>query len=136
MNEQDLPGATVMVEPLFWDDPYNRQGQIAKVTAFDIAENDFFVEFEDQQPGLYSANALLVLQEPDKIYEALDRQSGFLSTELTDDLMNIAILQQYGGKEQVKTALEIVQKNENAQLYGTQSLEDALGMQKSYKIGR
>lgn len=136
MNVEDVVGLMVMVHHLLVDDPAERTGQIGIIMGADRSQDDYFVRFDDEATAHYSADALQVLQPPEKLYELLENRQVPLSPGMRKDLLSIALLQRYGSAKQIKTAFELVQQHEHLQPYATLGLDEVLGGHRSYRIGR
>lgn len=128
MNNEELTGTLVMVNTVLWDDPAERMGQIGVVIDANMHHDEFLVRFDDKGKALYSADALLVLQSPDQLYQLIENRAGTLSPDLLKDLRHLALLQQYGAAKQIRTAFELVQHHTHLEVYGTRPLQEALGM--------
>ncbi|MGF7036942.1 hypothetical protein [Mucilaginibacter lappiensis] len=137
MAQQDeLTGSTVMVNPELIADPADKIGQIGTIEAADIAQDNFQVRFEDNQVGVYSADALLVLQKPEKIFSYLEQHAPQLNWSDYKDIFNMALLQKHGYPEQIPTVFEIAQKSALARSIGTISLENSLDLKTVQSRGR
>lgn len=101
-----------------------------------MAQDTFRVYFEDGEAGLYSAGGLLVLRLPHDIYTYLENQTATLSKQIFHDLLQIALLQEYGSARQMRTAFEIARQNSATDHYGLMSLQESLGQKTTYGIGR
>lgn len=134
-SEIQLPDY-VLVNSLLTDDPIYRQGEIGVITAAILNTDEFFVGFDDSQVGLYSADALLMLKQPESIYEYMHENALKLSVDDFKNLKNIALLLDYGTPQEHRTAMEIARKNLGVQLAALVSLEESLGLNQSYKRGR
>ena len=136
MTNDDLIGQTVMVNPVLWDDPANRMGEIGTITQADSNRDDFYVRFSDKQNALYSADALLVLKNPEQLYTYMENHSATLPAETLKDFHSLALLQEHGTPKNLKTAFELAQSNDQLTLNGMVSLEERLGLDQAYKRGR
>ena len=134
-SEVQLPDY-VLVNPRLTEDPVFRQGQVGVITAAILNTDEFIVGFDDSQVGLYSANALLLLKQPESIYEYMHQNAPSLSVDDFKALKNIALLLDYGTKSYMRTAMELVQKNENILDAATTGLDEFIGLNQSYKRGR
>ncbi|BAU51972.1 hypothetical protein [Mucilaginibacter gotjawali] len=134
-SEIQLPDY-VLVNPRLTDDPVYRQGEIGVITAAILNRDEFFVGFDDGQVGLYSADALLMLKQPESIYEYMHENALKLSVDDFKNLKNIALLLDYGTPREQRTAMEIARKNLGVQPAALVSLEERLGLKQSYKRGR
>jgi hypothetical protein len=134
-NEVQLPDY-VLVNPQLTNDPVFRQGAIGVITAAILNSDEFFVGFDDSQVGLYSADALLLLKQPEDIYGYMHDNALRLSVDDFKDLKNIALLLDYSTKPYMRTAMELVQKNENILGAATIGLDEFIGPNQSHKRGR
>src|ERR1700733_7922806 len=134
-SEVQLPDY-VLVNPRLTEDPVFRKGQVGGIKAAILNTDEFIVGFDDSQVGLYSANALLLLKQPESIYEYMHQNAPSLSVDDFKALKNIALLLDYGTKSYMRTAMELVQKNENILDAATTGLDEFIGLNQSYKRGR
>lgn len=136
MNLDELTGLTVMVHPLFWDDPAGRTGQIGIITDADRTRDDYLVRFDDKGRAHYNAGALQVLKPFEKLYELIENRDKTMSPGTYKDLLSVALLQRYGSAKQIRTAFELVQQHEHLQMAATLGLDEVLGEYRSYRVGR
>ena len=134
-SEIQLPDY-VLVNPQLTDDPVFRQGQIGVITAAILNTDEFIVGFDDAQVGLYSANALLLLKQPEDIYEYMYENASRLSLDEFKDLKNVAVLLDDGTKPNMRIAMELVQKNENILGAATTGLDEFIGLNQSKGLKR
>jgi hypothetical protein len=134
-NEVQLPDY-VLVNPGLIDDPAQKQGKIGVITAAILNTDDFYVGFDDKQVGLYSADALLLLKQPENIYEYLRDQALSLSTDDFRDLKNVALLLDHGTTKHQQTALKLLQKNESIIGAATIGLDELIGLKPSQGVRR
>ncbi|MET3981721.1 hypothetical protein ABIB62_004262 [Mucilaginibacter sp. UYP25] len=126
----------VLVHPQLKDDPVAKQGQIGVITAAILNSDEFYVGFDDKEVGLYAADALLLFNPSDQIYQNLKQDVMKLAPSTFKDLKNIALLLDYGTTKQQRTAMEIAQRNPDVIASAMVSLEETLGLDQSYKRGR
>jgi hypothetical protein len=126
----------VLVNPLVTTDPDFRQGETGVITAALLNTDEFFVGFDDGQVGLYSADALLLLNPPESIYEYMHEHALLLSNDDFRELKNIALLLDYGTKPYMRTALELAQKNQNILGAVTTGLDEFIGLNQSKGLKR
>lgn len=136
MEEENLKGTLVMVDPVFWDDPADRMGQIGVISGADTSRDDFYVRFDDKETALYGADVLLMLKSPDRLYEYAENHSATLSPEMLKDLHTIALIQEKGNASDLRAAMDLVQNDDNLTLYATDRLEESLSRNQSYKWSR
>lgn len=117
-----------MVRPELEHDSKHRQGQIGLVTEARLETDDIVLGFEDHHVGLYSSDALLTLKTPEEIYEYLRQNSISISVNDFKDLKQIALLTDHGTRNQVLTAFELIQKNNNILDAATVGLDQLLGI--------
>lgn len=134
-NEIQLPDF-LLVHPELKDDPVNKQGQIGFVTAAILNTDEFYIGFDDFEVGLYSADALLVLKPPGDIYDLLHHNALTLSVDDFKDLKNIALLLDHGTEKHVRTAMELVQKNDGIRNAATIGLDQLLGISQNRGLKR
>jgi len=134
-SEIQLPDY-VLVNSRLTDDPVHKQGQVGVITAAILNTNDFYVGFADNQVGLYSADALLLLKPAESIYEYIREQALRLSTDDFKDLKNIALLLDHGTKKHMLTAMELVQNNESILSATTTPLDEFIGLNQSKRLKR
>lgn len=134
-NEIQLPDF-LLVHPELKDDPVNKQGQIGFVTAAILNTDEFYIGFDDFEVGLYSADALLVLKPPGDIYDLLHHNALTLSVDDFKDLKNIALLLDHGTEKHVRTAMELVQKNDGIRNAAMIGLDQLLGISQDRGLKR
>lgn len=134
MKSEDLIGRPVMVHPYLHDDPAMRMGEIATIIEADLVRDLVQVRFDDDEDAFYTADALLVPKEPEKIYHYLENSWSKIHPQDYNDLYSIALLIEYGTPKHLRTAIEIAQANEDIQFNGLHSLETAAspGYQNGY----
>jgi hypothetical protein len=126
-NEIQLPDY-LLVHPDLKDDPVNKQGEIGFITAAILNTDEFYVGFDDHQVGLYSADALLTFKESGDIYDFMHQNALALSVDDFKDLKNIALLLDHGTEKHIRTALELVKKNDAIRDAVTIGLDRLLGI--------
>jgi len=137
MTEEQVPGTMVSVDTLLWNDPYEKRGEVGIITRADISADDFYVRFEDGSEGLYAGNSLRVLKDPEELWKMVTGPSpASISQQGKDDIQKIALLLQYGGEQSKRAAYQKIAWNDNLEFFATSTLEYALGMKPSNKIGR
>lgn len=109
-HEIQLPHL-LLVHPDLKDDPVNKQGEIGFITAAILNTDEFYVGFDDNEVGFYSADALLTFKEPGDIYDFMHENALTLSVDDFKDLKNIALLLDHGTEKHIRTAMELVKKN-------------------------
>jgi len=134
-NEVQLP-AYVLVHPELTNDPANKQGEIGFITAAILNTDEFYIGFDDKEVGFYGADALLMLNESELIYDFIDQNFGKLSTQDFKDLKNIVLLQLQGTEKHTRAALELVQKNTNIRDAATMGLDSFLGLSQQKGLKR
>lgn len=131
IDEQNLKGTVVMMHPEMWEAHADKEGVIGEIVKADPARDDFYVNYGGPQPRLHSADALMVLREPDEIYEFLQNHSAEISPYDFKDLKTIALLTDRGTVKQTRTAMELVQNNENIREASVIPLDKIIGLQQS-----
>lgn len=136
MNNEELIGQRVLVHPVLWDDPAEKNGEIGMITEADLADDLIRVKFEDQKYGFYGSDSLLVFRPSNDIYEQLKQNAGQLSAEQFKDLKNIALLLDYGKEPQLLKAMEMVRENPESLQGSMLSLEDKIRKAEVRQVGR
>lgn len=126
----------LMVNPELKDDPVNKQGEIGFITAAILNTDEFYVGFDDYQVGFYSADALLTFKEPGVIYDVMHEKALTLSVDDFKDLKNIALLLDHGTEKHIRTAMELVQKNNGIREAATIGLDQFLGLDQTRSLKR
>lgn len=134
-NEVQLP-AHVLVHPELTNDPANKQGEIGFITAAILNTDEFYIGFDDSEVGFYGADALLMLKDPEQLYEYIDQNFGKLSTGDFKELKNIVLLQLHGTEKHTLAALELVQKNNGIRDAATMGLDNFLGLSQQKGLKR
>lgn len=134
-NEIQLPHF-LLVHPDLKDDPVNKQGEIGFITAAILNTDEFYVGFDDYEVGFYSADALLTFKEPGDIYDFMHQNALTLSVDDFKDLKNIALLLDHGTEKHIRTAMELVQKNDSIRDAATIGLDQLLGLSQSKGLKR
>ncbi|MBB6107840.1 hypothetical protein SAMN05421821_101247 [Mucilaginibacter lappiensis] len=134
-SEIQLPDF-LMVHPDLKDDPANKQGEIGFITAAILNMDEFYVGFDDHQVGLYSADALLTFKEPGNIYDFMHQNALTLSVDDFKDLKNIALLLDHGTEKHIRTAMELVKKNDAIRDAATIGLDQRLGISQNRGLKR
>ena len=127
MNDE-LSGTYALVHPDLTDDPARRQGQVGLITYADPTNDDFYVSFEKGQQGLYSSDALLVLNKSNDIYWDAFHHTKELSTDDFKNMLQISLLLQSGLRKDVKTAIDLAAANPVIRGRSMTVLKDQLGL--------
>lgn len=136
MNNEELTGRPVLVHPVLWDDPAEKNGEIGRIAEADLDDDLIRVKFDDGKYGFYGSDALLVFRSSDEIYEQLKQKAGYLSAQQFKDLKNIALLLDYGKEPQLLTAMNMVRENPEALQGSMFSLEESLNVARTRQTGR
>jgi hypothetical protein len=134
MNDE-LQGTYALVHPDLTDDPVNKQGQIGLITYADPANNDYYVSFEKGQQGLYSADALLILQNHRDIHASAMANHREMETPDFKNLLQISRLLHSGRTSQMREALELARQNDTLRRYSLVSIEEKIGADISISEG-
>jgi hypothetical protein len=134
-NEIQLPDF-LLVHPDLKDDPVNKQGEIGFITAAILNTDEFYVGFDDQEVGFYGANALLTFKQSGDIYDFMHQNALTLSVDDFKDLKKIALLLDHGTEKHVRTAMELVQKNDSIRDAATIGLDQLLGLSQTRGLKR
>ena len=134
-NEIQLPHY-LLVHPDLKDDPMNKQGEIGFITAAILNTDEFYVGFDDHEVGFYSADALLTFKEPGNIYDFMHKNALTLSVDDFKDLKNIALLLDHGTEKHIRTAMELVKKNDSIRGAVTIGLDRFLGIDQARGVKR
>ncbi|QEC74597.1 hypothetical protein [Mucilaginibacter ginsenosidivorax] len=137
IDEQNLKGTVVMLHPEMWEAHADTEGVIGEIVKADPARDDFYVKYGDgAEPRLHSSDALMVLKEPDEIYEYLQNHSADISPFDFKDLKTIALLTDRGTLKQMRTAMELVEKNESIRDASVMSLDKIIRLQQNKGLDR
>lgn len=134
-NEIQLPHY-LLVHPDLKDDPVNKQGEIGFITAAILNTDEFYLGFDDHEVGFYSADALLTFKEPGNIYDFMHKNALTLSVDDFKDLKNIALLLDHGTEKHIRTAMELVKKNDSIRGASTIGLDRFLGIDQARGVKR
>lgn len=132
---ENVPNGTyAMVNPQVENDPTKRQGMVGMIVDSNIENDDIWVSFGKSEVGLYSTNALMVLQKPDLISQnAMDKRFE-ISVADFKQLMEISLLQADRRPENARTALEMARSSEGVMQNSLTSLQDRLGLELNYEM--
>jgi hypothetical protein len=132
---ENVPNGTyAMVNPQVLNDPDNRQGKIGMIVDAHIENDDIWVSFGKSEVGLYSTNALMVLQKPDLISQnAMDKRFEISGADFKQ-LMEISLLQADRRPENAKTALDMARSSEAVMRNSLTTLQDKLGLELNYEV--
>ncbi|HEK22084.1 MAG TPA: hypothetical protein ENO28_16700 [Bacteroidetes bacterium] len=132
---ENVPNGTyTMVNPQVLNDPDNRQGKIGMIVDSNIENDDIWVSFGKSEVGLYSTNALMVLQKPDLISQnAMDKRFEISGADFKQ-LMEISLLQADRRPENAKTALDMARSSEAVMRNSLMTLQDKLGLELNYEV--
>lgn len=132
---ENVPNGTyAIVNPQVTNDPANRQGKIGMIVDANIENDDIWVSFGKTEVGLYSTNALMVLQKPDLISQnAMDKRFEISGADFKR-LMEISLLQADRGPESAKKALEMARSSEAVMQNSVTTLQDKLGLDLNYEM--
>ncbi|MEZ2338425.1 hypothetical protein AB6735_22445 [Mucilaginibacter sp. RCC_168] len=137
IDEQNLKGTVVMMHPEMWEAHADKEGVIGEIVKADPVRDDFYVKYDGgAEPRLHSADALMVLREPDEIYEYLQNHSADISPYDFKDLKRIALLTDRSTVKQMRTAMELVEKNENIREASATTLDKIIGLRQSKGVDR
>ncbi|SDF69596.1 hypothetical protein SAMN05216464_1254 [Mucilaginibacter pineti] len=132
---ENVPNGTyAMVNPQVENDPAKRQGMVGMIVDTNIDNDDIWVSFGKSEVGLYSTNALMVLQKPDIISQnAMDKRFEISGADFKQ-LMEISLLQADRRPENAKTALEMARSSEAVMQNSLTTLQDKLGLELNYEM--
>ena len=132
---ENVPNGTyAMVNPQVENDPAKRQGMVGMIVDTNIDNDDIWVSFDKSEVGLYSTNALMVLQKPDIISQnAMDKRFEISGADFKQ-LMEISLLQADRRPENAKTALEMARSSEAVMQNSVTTLQDKLGLALNYEM--
>ena len=133
-NEQS--GTYAMINPQIDNDPAKRQGEIGLIVDANLERDDIWVSFGRDKVGLYSTNALMVLNKHEQISQnAMDKRFEITGADFKK-LMEISLLTQSGRPEKMKAALEMAGSNETLLKNSTSTLQDRLGLVLNYEAAQ
>lgn len=128
MNNTDLTGTTVLVNPLLEHDPTHNQGMVGRIEHSFIEADEMYVDFERREGGfsLYSMDALLVLKPFKELEIALfsayyEGKEDEVNRQVAKEIDNIV---RQGGHS--RDALEIAKTNPVILAQATFSVQDSL----------
>jgi hypothetical protein len=132
---ENVPNGTyAMVNPQVENDPAKRQGKVGMIVDTNIENDDIWVSFGKSEVGLYSTNALMVLQKPDMISQnAMDKRFEISGADFKQ-LMEISLMQADRRPENAKTALEMARSSEGVMQNSLTTLQDRLGLELNYEM--
>jgi hypothetical protein len=132
---ENVPNGTyAMVNPQVENDPAKRQGMVGMIVDTNIESDDIWVSFGKSEVGLYSTNALMVLQKPDIISQnAMDKRFEISGADFKQ-LMEISLMQADRRPENAKTALEMARSSEGVMQNSLTTLQDRLGLELNYEM--
>jgi hypothetical protein len=136
VNNEELTGYHVLVHPVLWDDPAEKNGEIGEIAEADLNDDLIRVKFDDGKYGFYGTDALLVFRTSDEIYDQLKQNAGNLSPLEFKDLKNIALLLDYGKEPQLLRAMNMVRDNPEALQVSMISIGDKLKNNQVRQVGR
>ncbi|UOE50923.1 hypothetical protein MTO98_07510 [Mucilaginibacter sp. SMC90] len=136
MNNEELIGQNVLVHPVLWGDPAEKNGEIGEITEANIEDDLIRVKFDDGKYGFYGSNALLVFRTPDEIYDHLKQNVDNLYSWEFKDLTSIALLLDYGKEPQSLTAMKMVREHPESLQVSMISIEDKLKNAQARQLGR
>jgi hypothetical protein len=134
-NEIQLPHY-LLVHPDLKDDPVKKQGEIGFITAAILNTDEFYVAFDDHEVGFYGADALLTFKEPGDIYDFMHTNALTLPVDDFKDLKSIALLLDHGTEKHIRTAMELVKKNDSIREAATVGLDRYLGIDQTRGVKR
>jgi hypothetical protein len=125
---EELNGIIVMVDPSLTNDPNQRQGQTGILVASDLENDEHFVSFGKMPIGLYSSQAILMLQNHNTIYSHLMANRHNMETNDFKTMLRVSMLTDRGTNNQLIEAFKLVADNPNTLSLGTVSLRDYLNL--------
>jgi len=139
ITDQKLVGTWVLVDPLPWNAPLARHGQIGKIISSDRLKNAFTIQFDDESTGSYSSNELNIPKTADDISDYANKhakEADAISHEFRERMHDYASHIEHRGEKALRESLEFVQKNPFFQVWLTDSLDHVLAMRPADRIGR
>ena len=127
----------VLVHPELTNDPMHAQGNIGRIDVIDYREDEVFVMLDNNRYGLYEANALLVLQPPERLLENLKSSLDKLTKKNMVAMLNIYLWQNTRQDEHIREALTLAIGNEALRDKALISLRDWIdnGLSDDYNYG-
>lgn len=107
-----LINTPVMVHPELTHDPVNQQCNIGTISHVVYENDEVYVRFKEDITGVYSADALLLLQPPNLILANL--KAGIEAMDRRDiiELLNVYLLQKSGRPDAIEEAMYMPVFNE------------------------
>ena len=131
----DLTCAMVLVNPGLVNDPAGNQNQIGRIVKADLAADEITVDFGDDHPALYSADALLMLKDSERLFQLLEDLS-VLSEKSRRGIYGIALILHHGYEEAPLMSLKICRQNPGIRDLVLESAQDVLTRQQNPELGR
>jgi hypothetical protein len=127
----------VLVHPELTNDPMHAQGEIGRIDVIDYREDEVFVMLANNKYGLYEANALLVLQPPERLLENLKSSLDELTKKDMVAMLNIYLWQNSREDEHIREALTLAIGNDALRDKALINLRDWIdnGLSDDYNYG-
>lgn len=122
----ELQGRLVWVHPELTHDPGGKKDLIGLIVASDLAADIVLVSFEDNMPGLFSADALFVFHSPEKISAMFAEAKLPESGPGPDVLIKINSLVHTASPGDQRLALELARAHPMIQPFCLETLKDQL----------
>lgn len=134
MNNNELPGTLVLVNPGLDNHPAGRRGDIGVVAYVDAQQNEVYLRFTDETEAIYPADALFLLKNKDRLFTAAD--SPGMNLDNYKDLFKIATLQDRARGQDIWNALEIARDNPAIWPASLVLVTESLGLRANQSVGR
>lgn len=113
MYNEDLIGTLALVHPDLANDPARKQGEVGVITYVGKENHEIYMSFPGNGEGIYNGNALLRLQDKNKILETLVNEGDNMELDDFKALYKITMLQDRNTSTGILSALEIARDNPN-----------------------
>lgn len=139
---EDLHGEMVIVNPKLITDPAHSQGNIGILTHLDIPGDEAKVKFANGIAGIYSADALLTMKDPDQFYRDIVAHGDKLSEGDQKTVLKANMYQGAGSVKMMMDAMDMIRSNENTLTFSTISLQEKIAIamkqdqENSQSVGR
>jgi len=113
MYNEDLIGTLALVHPDLANDPARKQGEVGVITYVGKENHEIYMSFPGNGEGIYNGNALLRLQDKNKILETLVNEGDNMELDDFKALYKITMLLDRNTSTGILSALEIARDNPN-----------------------
>lgn len=136
MENNDIIGALVLVNPELESDPAKQQGQIGVIQYADIGKDEMYVGFPGGREGIYASDALFTLKNKTELFSDMMKDTSGMEPENFKDLYKIALLQDRGTNRGLIEAMEIAKNNPAIWPDSLVKVEELLGQRQAKAYSR